>query len=318
MSKAFYTIDDLIGSSRRLLDLKRLVRKVAVVDTALLICGESGCGKELIAQAVHSLSGRSGGFVAVNCGALPRELLESELFGFKKGAFTGAIADRQGKCSSADRGTLFLDEVGELPYDLQSKFLRVLEEKRFCPIGSNHEEEAGFRVVCATNRDLEEMCRSGEFRTDLYHRVNRVRINVPPLRERNADIVELMNFFVEKYSVKIGKPGLKFSTEVIEAYRRYSWPGNVRELENLVEREIIFSEPGSSIIDHVSEQIRNKLQSLTGGRCLPTHNLKELEKLALESALKCSESRDEAALILGISRATLFRKMKEHEIEPLD
>ncbi|MDD2717538.1 MAG: sigma 54-interacting transcriptional regulator [Candidatus Wallbacteria bacterium] len=313
MGAAYYRVTDLIGESRQLERLRELIGKIASADGNLLILGESGSGKELIAQAVHNASKRaSGPFIALNCGAIPRELIESELFGYAKGAFTGAQSDRSGKFELAEGGSIFLDEIGELPYDMQSKLLRVLEERRFYPVGAERETRVNFRLICASNRDLAEMVKKREFREDLFFRLNNLKIIVPPLRDRPGDIPVLMDFFLKKYREKLGRPWITgFAPSVLSAYKKYGWPGNVRELENLVEREVVFTGCDEATIQHVSEQVTGA----NSGR-LPSLNLAELEKTAYREALLRAGSNDEAAMLLGVSKATFYRKLKELSLDP--
>ncbi|MET3981817.1 transcriptional regulator with GAF, ATPase, and Fis domain [Mucilaginibacter sp. UYP25] len=227
-----------------MIDILNNVRNVSQFDTSVLILGESGTGKELIAQAIHQLSDRkSKPLVVVNCGALPANLIESELFGHEKGAFTGALNSRIGKFEQADGGTIFLDEIGELPLDLQVKFLRVLQEKEIERIGGKS-KKVDVRVIAATNRNLEDEIAGGRFRLDLYYRLNIFPILLPPLRERRSDIVLLAEYFLKKYADKQGKTITGFSDEVIQIMLRYSWLGNVRELENMMERSVLLSMGG--------------------------------------------------------------------------
>ncbi|MCQ6957011.1 sigma-54-dependent transcriptional regulator [Mucilaginibacter aquariorum] len=234
-------LKSIIGSSPAITDILNSVKIVSRSDTAVLILGESGTGKELIAQAIHKLSDRKNKpLIVVNCGALPSNLIESELFGHEKGSFTGAYNKRIGKFEQADGGTIFLDEIGELPMDLQVKFLRVLQEKEIERIGGNA-KKIDVRIIAATNRNLEEEISAGRFRLDLYYRLNIFPINLPPLRERRSDILLLANYFLKKYADKQGKTITGFSDEVIAIMKQYSWPGNVRELENMMERSVLLS-----------------------------------------------------------------------------
>lgn len=234
-------LKEIIGKSSAITGILNNVKIVSQTDTAVLILGESGTGKELIAQAIHRLSGRRNKpLIVVNCGALPANLIESELFGHEKGSFTGALNKRIGKFEQADGGTIFLDEIGELPLDLQVKFLRVLQEMEIERIGGNT-KKVDVRVIAATNRDLEEQISTGRFRLDLYYRLNIFPILLPPLRERRDDILVLAEYFLKKYAEKQGKAITGFSDEVINSLRHYSWPGNVRELENMMERSVLLS-----------------------------------------------------------------------------
>ncbi len=238
-------IPEIVGRSKAVEKLKETIKKIAPYDVNVLILGESGSGKELVAKAIHSLSSRkSKEFVAINCAALPPELLESELFGYKRGAFTGAVSDKKGLIEKADGGTLFLDEIGDMPLSLQAKLLRFLETKRFIPLGSTEEKEVDVRVVAATNKNLKEEIKKGNFREDLYYRLATIVIEVPPLRERREDIPLLVEFFAKEFSRKYGKEIKRISKGFIDYLMGLPLEGNVRELRNIVEREVILSDSG--------------------------------------------------------------------------
>src|SRR5262245_29373361 len=235
----------IIGSSPALKFVLTEVERVAPTNSTVLVLGETGTGKELIARAIHNLSTRSGcPFVKVNCAAIPFDLLESELFGHEKGAFTGAIAQKTGRFEMANNGTLFLDEIGDLPLALQPKLLRVLQEQEFERLGSGRTHRINVRIVAATHRDLTEMVARKEFRSDLYYRLNVFPIELPPLRERRKDIPGLISHFVRDFARRIGKPMLHIPPETMSAFTSYSWPGNVRELQNLIERAVIRADDG--------------------------------------------------------------------------
>jgi transcriptional regulator with GAF, ATPase, and Fis domain len=228
----------IIGSSERIQEILSVVERVAPTGSTVLITGESGTGKELIARALHRNSGRTGKFLTVNCGAFPDELLESEMFGHARGAFTGAVTAKRGLFEEADGGTLFLDEVGETSPAMQVKLLRVLQEGRFRPVGTSEERSADVRIITATNRDPEEMVREGTFREDLYYRINVIPVHVPPLRDRRDDIQGMLRHFVAAFSAEMSKDIRHVTPGAMELLERYSWPGNVRELKNVVERAI--------------------------------------------------------------------------------
>jgi transcriptional regulator with GAF, ATPase, and Fis domain len=237
--------DGTVGRSRALLEVLELVRTVAPTDSTVLIQGETGTGKELIAHTIHNLSSRSGrAFVRVNCAAIPLDLLESELFGHEKGAFTGAIAQRVGRFELADKGTLFLDEVGDIPAALQPKLLRVLQEQEFEPLGSTRTRKVDVRLVAATHRDLSDMVKRSEFRSDLYYRLNVFPVLLPPLRDRREDIWPLIMHFVKVFGRRIGKQIVDIPATTMSALISYQWPGNIRELQNLIERAVILSDDG--------------------------------------------------------------------------
>ncbi len=241
----------LIGASGPMLDVFIMIGKVAETDSTVLICGESGTGKELVAEAIHSYSQRKGrAFVVVNCAALPDNLLETELFGHERGAFTGAVGRKVGRFEMAEGGTIFLDEIGELSPNLQAKLLRVLQERTFQRVGGTETIEGNFRVLAATNRDLEATVREKLFREDLYYRLNVVRIQIPPLRERRSDIVPLAEHFLWQYSEKNGFAMVGFSDETILMLQNYFYPGNVRELENMVERAVLMARGRVVIPEH--------------------------------------------------------------------
>jgi formate hydrogenlyase transcriptional activator len=237
--------EQIVGSSPKLEAVLNQVVKVAPSDSSVLVLGETGTGKELIARAIHNLSARCGRpFVRLNCAAIPLDLLESELFGHERGAFTGAIAQRIGRFEMADTGTLFLDEIGDLPISLQPKLLRVLQEQEFERLGSSATRRVNVRLVTATHRDLPELVRQNRFRLDLFYRLHVVPIHLPALRERREDIAPLVMHFVEVYSQRMGKRIVEVSSETMKAFKSYGWPGNIRELQNLVERAVIMSSEG--------------------------------------------------------------------------
>ena len=237
--------EQVIGKSPALESVLEQVERVAPTDSTVLIQGETGTGKELIARAIHNLSSRCGrSFVKLNCAAIPLDLLESELFGHEKGAFTGAIAQKIGRFEMADKGTLFLDEVGDIPPALQPKLLRVLQEQEFERLGSTRTHQVDVRLVAATNRDLTKMVKRGEFRIDLYYRLNVFPVTLPPLRERCEDIPALVAHFVDLYSRRMGKQIDEIPAETLSALSSYQWPGNIRELQNMIERAVILSNDG--------------------------------------------------------------------------
>jgi len=312
----------LIGCSGPMLDVFIMIGKVAETDSTVLICGESGTGKELIAEAIHNYSRRKDKpFVVVNCAALPENLLETELFGHERGAFSGAVGRKTGRFEMADTGTIFLDEIGELSPNLQSKLLRVLQEHSFERVGGIETIQGDFRVIAATNRDLEASVREQVFREDLYYRLNVVRIPVPPLRDRRSDIVPLAEHFLRVYSEKNSLPVIGFSDEAILLLQNYFYPGNVRELENMVERAVLMAR-GRVLMpehfptrpdpqeDHHARRLEIDLISL------PFHKaISELEKRLIEKALKeAGGNKSEAANRLQINRRLLYNKLEEHNI----
>lgn len=312
----------LLGSSGPMLDVFIMIGKVAETDSTVLICGESGTGKELVAEAIHNYSQRKDKpFVVVNCAAIPENLLETELFGHERGAFTGAVGRKTGRFEIAEGGTIFLDEIGELSPALQSKLLRVLQERTFERVGGTETIRGNFRVLAATNRDLEASVRERVFREDLFYRLNVVRIPIPPLRERRSDIVPLAEHFLRIYSHKNGLPAVGFSDEAILMLQNYFYPGNVRELENMVERAVLMARGRVLMPGHFpakgtngagdTKQLEMDLLSL------PFHkSVAELEKRLIEKAIKESGgNKSEAANRLQINRRLLYNKIEEYKIK---
>ena len=302
----FYQI---VGSSTALKSVLAEVERVAPTDSTVLILGETGTGKELIAHAIHNLSARNGHpFVKLNCAAIPFDLLESELFGHEKGAFTGAIAQKIGRFEMADGGTLFLDEIGDIPLALQPKLLRVLQEQEFERLGSGRTHHVNLRLIAATHRDLAEMVRKNEFRSDLYYRLNVFPISLPPLRDRREDIPHLVKHFVDGLSRRMGKPIVDIPQETLSALTSYSWPGNVRELQNLVERALIRSQNGvlPNPVPTSDEEAVTVLP--TQGTLMDSERALILR--TLEGAGWVIGGPNGAAARLGLKRTTLIAKMK--------
>ena len=304
-----YKLGDLISKNHRMQQIFSVIKQVAPTDATVLIQGESGTGKELAARAIHNLSLRNKKpFVAVNCGALPENLLESELFGYKKGAFTDAFRDKEGRFDAAKGGTLFLDEIGDLPKPLQVKLLRVLQEKTYEPLGSSVSKKADVRIIAATNRILEEEVKDGNFREDLYYRINIVPIKLPPLRERKEDIPLIVEHLIAKYNKILNKKVKKVSVKAMELLLDYDYPGNIRELENVIERSMIMAK--DEIID---EKYFNFISKETYIEKKGT--LKEVEKeLIIKYLIQNKGNRTKTAEILGISRRSLQNKIKEYQI----
>ena len=301
--------EQIIGQSAALDSVLTQVERVAPTDSTVLVQGETGTGKELIARAVHQLSSRCGrAFVKLNCAAIPLDLLESELFGHEKGAFTGAIAQKIGRFELAHRGTLFLDEVGDIPPALQPKLLRVLQEQEFERLGSTHTHLVDVRLVAATNRDLAEMVKRGEFRIDLYYRLNVFPITLPALRERRDDIPSLVTHFVEKFSRKMGKRIQQVPAETMAALSAYEWPGNIRELQNLIERAVILA------IDDVLPNPLPPAAAESRIAAPSSATLKDSERAlivrTLDSVGWVIGGVNGAAARLGLHRTTLINKMK--------
>jgi sigma-54 specific flagellar transcriptional regulator A len=311
-----------VGRSAAIHGLDQLMRQVARYDSTVLIRGESGCGKELVARRIHELSARSRGpFVPVNCGAIPRELLESELFGHEKGAFTGALTARVGRFELAEGGTLFLDEIGDMSFDMQVKLLRVLQERVFERVGSVEARRANVRIVAATHRDLETRARSGEFREDLFFRLNVFPIVVPPLRERIDDLPALIDDLVRRGEAE-GRARITFTQTALDCLEAYSWPGNVRELQNLIERLAILYP--SQTIDReqlptpIGERRRALQPTITSipqsGLDLREH-LGNIEKQLIRSALDQTDGTvAHAARLLKLRRTTLVEKLRKYDL----
>jgi formate hydrogenlyase transcriptional activator len=306
-----YNFKEIIGDTQGLKNVLKQVQIVATTDSTVLILGETGTGKELVARALHDLSDRrERTFVKLNCAAIPTGLLESEIFGHEKGAFTGAIATKIGRFELADRGTLFLDEVGEIPLELQVKLLRVLQEQEFERLGSNRTIRVNVRIIAATNRALWQLVEDQKFRSDLYYRLNVFPITVPPLRERPQDIPLLVRHFVQKFALQMKKRIDMIPVETMKALQTYPWPGNVRELENFVERSVILTQ-GHDLVVSLSDLRRTPTVSVTSG----TANLEQVEREHILHVLKETNwvlaGASGAATKLGMKRTTLWSKMKK-------
>ena len=302
----------MIGESPAIEEIKNQVRLVArTPDTSVLIIGESGTGKELVARGIHDLSARRDElFGAVNMSAIPESLFESEFFGHKKGSFTGAIADKAGWFETTDKGSLFLDEIGDMPHNLQVKLLRVLEEKKYIKVGTQKEQTFDIRIIAATNKSLEEISNPKFFRTDLFHRIGTFIIHLPPLRKRKEDIPLLVEYFVEQFSEKMAKSNIQVAPEVFDLLQGYSFPGNIRELRNLIERAVILCK--DNIIKAENFGIINKLAH-SAPQEEDSYDLQEVEKRAISKALDISgDDQEEAAKLLNIDSKTLSKKMKQH------
>lgn len=304
-----YAFQGIIGKSKSMQEVFRLMSKVLDNDSTVLITGETGTGKELVARAIHFNSKRrEGPFVPVNCGAIPENLIESELFGHKKGAFTGAISDKKGLVEMADGGTLFLDEIGELPMLLQVKLLRFLQDHQFTPVGEVRPRQADVRIIAATNRDLQEAIREGKFREDLFYRLNVIAIHIPPLRERQKDIPLLSKHFIETHGKKIKNRIPAITPAAMEKLLTYHWPGNVRELENTMERAVVVDSDGKIDQDDLMLPI---LQETSSG-IQAGMTLEEISRKLLEETLRAVEgNKTRAAEMMGVSLRWVHYKIKE-------
>lgn len=306
----------LIGKGPKIVDVYKTVARAALSNSSVLVHGESGTGKELVARAIHDHSERQGKrFVAVNCGALAENLLESELFGHLRGAFTGAVGDKKGLFEEASGGTLFLDEVGDISLPLQIKLLRVLQEGEVRPVGANENRRVDVRVIAATHRDLEEMVRSGKFREDLFYRLKVIGIELPPLRERLEDLPDLVNHFLARYSEKNRKKISHISDEAMALLRTYPWPGNVRELEHAIERAVALG--NTSVLYPEDFPPELSAPAASGAQAAaPVTSLEDLERAHILKVLQeTGYNKSRASEVLGIDRATLYRKANRYGID---
>lgn len=328
---------EFVGTSSQMRKVFELISRLAKVDTTVLIRGENGTGKELVARAIHFNSTvKNGPFIAVNCGAIPESLMETEFFGHEKGAFTGATERKIGKFQAAAGGTLFLDEIGDLPLSLQVKLLRVLQERKFTPVGSNREVKTNARIIAATNRNLEKAIEDGRFREDLFYRLNVIPIFLPPLRERIEDIAQLADYFVKKFNKRHHRNIQGISEDAMKCLKHFSWPGNIRELENVIEHAFIIENSNQITLESLPDNIKKRssvmevnmtsesmgsptFQAPTG-QDLNYDELKEkFEKEFIISALKANHGRiNKTVAYANIPKNTLLRKIKKYGIQPKD
>lgn len=338
------SLHDIVGQSQAMLNIYKMIGRVAERDITVLVIGESGTGKELVSRAIHSNSTRRNAkLVAVNIAAIPKDLLESELFGYEKGAFTGASISKQGRFEEAHRGTLHLDEIGDMPAELQTKLLRILEERKFYRLGSERPTPVDVRIIASTNKDLEKEVREGRFREDLYYRLNAITIQIPPLRKRPEDVIPLIQYFLNKYSKELGVGNRTMSDEAKELVLGYNWPGNVRELENIIKRVLVLSSDSvitkktlieaaphlesrgrqdsdtfyRIITDELNYLFENSKDEITGE--IYDKIIKKVEKPLIESVLGITNgNKKKAAQILGINRNTLSKKMEQLGLDGKD
>ncbi|MDH4222541.1 MAG: sigma-54 dependent transcriptional regulator [candidate division Zixibacteria bacterium] len=316
--KKEFGLDNLIGSSPEMIQLKKLIERVADTDSTVLIQGESGTGKELVAKAIHQLSRRADQpFITINCAALPETLLESEVFGHVKGSFTGALRDKEGLFQVANRGTFFMDEIGMTPPAIQVKLLRVLDEQQFTPVGGTKPVEVDVRLIAATNSNLEEEVKLGNFRSDLYYRLNVIPVQIQPLRERKSDIELLIRYFIKKYCEKMMVEEKGIAPESMQSLIDYSWPGNVRELENIIERAVLLT-TGELINQNTLPE--NILQNKPLGLVQPAQpelpGLESIEKAYIFWVLnQTGWQKSKASQILGIDTSTLYRKIERYNLK---
>jgi DNA-binding NtrC family response regulator len=307
-----FVMDGMIGHSAAINEVCDIIRRVAATPSTILIDGESGTGKELAARSIHKMSGRTGPFAPINCGSISPDLLESELFGHTKGAFTGAHKSRQGLFSYAHGGTVFLDEIGEMPMAMQAKLLRVLEERAIRPVGTEHEVPVDVRIIAATNRDLGEEVKAGKFREDLYYRLNVLSLRMPPLRERMEDIPDLAEFFSRSLAAELGVPPIPFNHEDLIRLQSYDWPGNIRELKNIIERSLLLGQFPADCLRGAEHEVAD---AVAAGYGYPPHwTLEEVEKAHILMVLdQVAGNKSEAARRLGVSRKTMERKTLQWE-----
>lgn len=303
------------GVSEAALKLSDYIELVAPTNMSVLIMGESGTGKEQVAKSIHKQSKRADApFIAVDCGAIPRELASSEFFGHLKGSFTGAINDKTGHFEAANGGTLFLDEIGNLSYELQVQLLRALQERKVKPVGSNNEIHVDIRVITATNEDLAQAVKDGEFREDLYHRLNEFSIKVPALKERKEDLMLFAEYFLEEANAELEKNVIGFTESAIEAFKNYNWPGNLRELKNMVKRAVLLTQDDMIPLKVLPHEIATATQSNTENEYGLFKNKNE-EQLILDALEKAGGNKSKAARLLSIDRKTLYNKLKQYDIK---
>lgn len=311
-----HSFDKIIGKSKPIQKAIELARKVTATDTTVLLTGETGTGKEVFAQAIHQESNRNkNNFVAINCSAFSKELLESEMFGHKAGAFTGANKDQKGLFEEANNGTIFLDEIGEMSLELQAKLLRVLETGEFIRVGENKPTKVNVRIIAATNRDLQSEIEQGHFRRDLFYRISVFQIELPPLRERVIDIEPLMMNFLQNFSIKTNKKLFSVSKEYIEVLKLHHWKGNIRELKNVIERSVILSNDELAI-ESLPIELQSNLKGAKNGKILSAFDLASAEKIHIQKVLNYTNgNKTKTAELLNIALTTLYRKLAEYGLE---
>lgn len=312
------SFENIIGKSKLIKQALESAKKVANTDATVLLTGETGTGKEVFAQAIHQASKRNkNNFIAVNCSAFSKELLENELFGHKAGAFTGATKDAKGIFEEANNGTVFLDEIGEMPLDLQAKLLRVLESGEFLKLGDNKPIKTDVRIIAATNRDLQKEIQSGNFREDLYYRINIFNITLPALRERTVDIEELANYFLTVFATKTNKKIKRISADYLEDLKLHSWKGNIRELRNVIERSIILVDGEELTVDSLPNEFQQSTSnSQESAKPLSAFELASAEKIHIQKVMNYTNgNKTETAKLLNIALTTLYRKLEEYKIK---
>lgn len=311
-----FSFENIIGKAKPILQAIELAKKVAVTDATVLLLGETGTGKEVFAQAIHQNSNRSSKpFVALNCSAFSKELLESELFGYKAGAFTGALKDKKGLFEEANSGTIFLDEIGEMPIELQAKLLRVLESREFIKVGDSKTIKVNVRIIAATNKNMEEEMKKNNFRSDLFYRLAAFQIHLPSLKERKADIGLLAKHFADVFIVKTKKGHVSINEDCIRALEQYLWPGNIRELKNVIERAVILTDSNSLTVESLPFEIQSS-SNVNSDHSLSAFSLASIEKLHIQKVLNYTKgNKTETAKLLNIGLTTLYRKIEEYKIQ---
>ncbi len=311
-----HSFDNIVARSKIIKTAIDAARKVALTDAAVLLTGETGTGKEIFAQAIHNSSNRSKqSFIAVNCSAFSKELLENELFGHKAGAFTGAFKNTKGIFEEANNGTVFLDEIGEMPLDLQVKLLRVLETGEFLKVGDSKTTKINVRIIAATNRNLQKEIEAGNFREDLFYRIAVFQIALPALRERVIDIEELANNFLQLFANKTNKKITAFSKPYLEALKQHSWRGNIRELKNVIERSVILTNSSELTIESLPDELRQQNSNNTKGKTMSAFDLASAEKIHIQKVLNYTNgNKTETARLLNIALTTLYRKIEDYQI----
>ena len=311
-----YSFDSVLGDSKALKDAVSLARKVSGTDVPVLLTGETGTGKEVFAQAIHYNSKRAKqNFVAVNCSSFSKELLESEMFGHKAGSFTGAMKDKKGLFEVADNGTIFLDEIGEMAFELQAKLLRVLEAGEYIKIGDTKPTKVNVRVISATNRDLKKEIEQGNFREDLFHRINEFTLRMPSLKERQEDILLFANFFLDQANHELDRHLIGFDTAASNALQTYSWPGNLRQLKNIVKRATLLAQGSYITLTELGYELVESSSASPTSTSLSLHDEATEKKRILEALQQTGNNKSKAALLLGIDRKTLYNKLKLYNIQ---
>jgi transcriptional regulator with PAS, ATPase and Fis domain len=310
-----YSFESILGKSKSIKEAVDAARKVAATDASVLLTGETGTGKEIFAQAIHNAGKRNKqNFIAVNCSAFSKDLLENELFGHKAGAFTGALKDTRGIFEEANNGTVFLDEIGEMPLDLQAKLLRVIETGEFLKVGESKSTRVNVRLIAATNRDLQKEIEAGNFREDLFYRIAVFQIKLPALRERVADIEELSNYFLKVFAAKTNKKITKVSAALLESLMLHNWKGNIRELKNVIERSVILTDSHELDIDSLPNDFQTNGKFLNN-QPFSAFDLASAEKLHIQKVISYTNgNKTEAARLLNIGLTTLYRKLEEYKI----